>query len=257
MPGIRSFLCEFFAVFVRLTKKSYRTCTLVMTGTAIIAVFALDSISLGAGGKNKMGAPHRIIVCEKDETGETDTEAKIQAGIEVVLYDEEDLKEISKSLRVTSRVSKRVEETEDNKIPETMAGKVSKIEMTEEEREALERLIEAEASGEDLKGKILVGNVVMNRVNDEEFPDTIIDVIFHVAGGDRQFSPVADGRYYSVVVSEETEEAVERIMEGEDYSEGALYFSARDKADPDNMHWFDTNLKWLFRYGGHEFYTNF
>lgn len=257
MPGIRSFLCEFFAMFVRITKKSYRSCVVVMTGTVAVAVVALNSTSFGACGKNKLGAPHRIVICDEDEPGETDTEAKIQAGIEVVLYAEENLDEISKSLNVTARVTECVVGTNEEQLPDETAEEVSKIEMTEEDRESLEKLIEAEASGEDLKGKILVGNVVMNRVNNEEFPNSVKDVIFHIAGGDRQFSPVADGRYYSVEVSQETKEAVDCILNGEDYSEGALYFSARDKADTDNMRWFDTNLKWLFKYGGHEFYTNF
>ena len=41
----------------------------------------------------------------------------------------------------------------------------------------------------------------------------------------------------------------------EDLSQGALFFSARRKANPYDMEWFDRNLTWLFQYGGHEFYT--
>jgi N-acetylmuramoyl-L-alanine amidase len=58
-----------------------------------------------------------------------------------------------------------------------------------------------------------------------------------------------------VEVTPETVEAVEQAIHGEDLSQGALFFSARSKADKNDMAWFDRNLKWLFQYGGHEFYT--
>ncbi|HCM13497.1 MAG TPA: cell wall hydrolase, partial [Lachnospiraceae bacterium] len=34
----------------------------------------------------------------------------------------------------------------------------------------------------------------------------------------------------------------------------ALYFMARKRAKASNAKWFDDNLKWLFKHGGHEFY---
>jgi N-acetylmuramoyl-L-alanine amidase len=81
------------------------------------------------------------------------------------------------------------------------------------------------------------------------------EVVFQKSGGSAQFSPTIDGRFESVVISDETIEAVDMVLAGADNSQGALFFSARSKADPDNMSWFDKNLKWLFAYGGHEFYT--
>ena len=42
--------------------------------------------------------------------------------------------------------------------------------------------------------------------------------------------------------------------DGEDISEGALYFAARDYADSKRMRWFDEKLTLLFRHGGHEFF---
>ncbi|MBO5291587.1 MAG: cell wall hydrolase [Lachnospiraceae bacterium] len=127
--------------------------------------------------------------------------------------------------------------------------------LSKEDYEALLRIVEAEAGGEDLKGRILVANVVLNRVENEMFPDTVNDVIFQKENGRCQFSPIHDGRYYTVKVSEETTEAVNRALAGEDYSEGALYFAARSHADPLRMQWFDTHLTRLFAYGGHEFFS--
>lgn len=122
------------------------------------------------------------------------------------------------------------------------------------EWEVLCRIVEAEAEGEDENGKLLVANVVLNRVNSEEFPDTVSEVVFQRSNGVTQFSPVANGRFFNVEISEETMEAVRRAMEGEDISQGALYFAARKYADNNRMRWFDENLTFLFRHGGHEFF---
>lgn len=127
--------------------------------------------------------------------------------------------------------------------------------ITDKEIKMLERITEAEASGEDMVGKILIVNVILNRVADDDFPDSIKEVIFQNKNGEYQFSPVSNDRYWSVNVSDDTEEAVERALQGEDYSEGALYFVAR-KRTSDNAAWFDEHLKWLFKHGGHEFYKN-
>lgn len=129
------------------------------------------------------------------------------------------------------------------------------VQLIDSDYETLVRIVEAEATGEDIKGKILVANVILNRVNNNNFPDSVIDVVFETCGGSPQFSPTADGRFESVEITEESKEAVKLALEGEDYSQGALYFSARSQADPENMNWFDRNLKWLFKYGGHEFYA--
>lgn len=130
------------------------------------------------------------------------------------------------------------------------------VSITEEEVTMLERIVEAEATGEDMTGKILIANVIFNRMADDEFPDTVEEVIFQNSNGDYQFSPVSDERYWSVKITDETEEAVQRALQGEDYSEGALYFISRKRTNASSAKWFDRNLEWLFKHGGHEFYKN-
>ena len=49
------------------------------------------------------------------------------------------------------------------------------------------QIVEAEATGGDIKSKILIANVVLNRVKDSRFPDTIYDVVWQTAGGSPQF----------------------------------------------------------------------
>lgn len=127
--------------------------------------------------------------------------------------------------------------------------------ITEEDKEVLLRIVEAEATCEDVKGRMLVANVILNRVVSEDFPDSITEVVFQNNGETYQFAPIKDGRYWTVKVSEETIEAVERVLAGEDYSQGALYFAARSMARKDAMSWFDSSLKYLFKHGVHEFFT--
>lgn len=126
--------------------------------------------------------------------------------------------------------------------------------LDESDLEVLLRIVEAEAGCEDEDGKLLVANVVLNRVNSDKFPETVTDVVFQQEKGVTQFSPVANGSYYRVRISEETVNAVERALMGEDISDGALYFAARKYADSEKMKWFDENLTFLFSHGGHEFF---
>lgn len=128
------------------------------------------------------------------------------------------------------------------------------VNVTVSDRRVLERIVEAEAGGEDHKGKVLVANVVLNRVKSKAFPSTIKEVVFSHRGGTYQFSPIMDGRYYSVTVSDDTKSAVTDALSGVDHSNGALYFMEREIADKGNVSWFDRCLTRLFRYRCHEFY---
>lgn len=150
-----------------------------------------------------------------------------------------------------SGAAETAEETAEKAAAET--GRI--YEVSEEDYDALLRLVEAEASGEDIKGKLLVANVVLNRVKSGAFPDTVKEVIYQRQNGRAQFSPVATGKIDRVAVSEETVEAVERALCGEDESAGALYFVAPAYADAGNHQWFRDNLTLLFSYEGHEFYA--
>lgn len=142
----------------------------------------------------------------------------------------------------------------ESKKTKTEDRKKRVIDLSDSDIEILQRIVEAEATGESTKGKILVANVILNRVKDDKFPDTVKGVVFQKDGNTYQFSPIKDNRYWSVTISKDTVTAVERALQGEDYSQGALYFSARSRADKNSMSWFDRNLKFLFKYGEHEFF---
>ena len=128
------------------------------------------------------------------------------------------------------------------------------VKVSASDRIILERIVEAEAGGENHKGKVLVANVVLNRVKNKAFPSTIKGVVFSHRGRTYQFSPIMDGRYYTVDVSKDTKSAVSDALKGIDYSDGALYFMERALADSSNVSWFDRSLIRLFKYHCHEFY---
>lgn len=52
-------------------------------------------------------------------------------------------------------------------------------------------LVHAEAGNQDITGRKLVADCVLNRVVSDEFPDSIHEVIFQ----ENQFSPIKDGGY--------------------------------------------------------------
>ena len=127
--------------------------------------------------------------------------------------------------------------------------------MSDADYDTLLHIVEAEAGTEDVKGRVLVANVIMNRVKNKEFPDTVTEVVWQNTDGVPQFSPTYDGRINEVTVTDETKEAVKQALEGVDYSEGALFFIQKSEAEAQNVSWFEKDLKRLFKYGVHEFYT--
>ncbi len=127
----------------------------------------------------------------------------------------------------------------------------TKYAISDEEYQVLLRIVESEAPCEDIEGRMLVANVVLNRVHADQFPDTISEVVFQKG----QFAPVSDGMYYKRTVSEKTIEAVERVLAGEDNSQGALYFVARALASEEGLKFFDEKLEKLFKHGVHTFYA--
>lgn len=125
---------------------------------------------------------------------------------------------------------------------------------SEKDKEQLAKIAMAEAEGCDLKTKVLVILVILNRVQSQNFPDSISEVIFEKSGNVYQFSPcIPGGRYYTTSPNSDCYEAVEIVanMDKEsDYSQGALYFECCK--NPDN--WHSKNLEYLYQSGGMRFY---
>lgn len=120
------------------------------------------------------------------------------------------------SSAVEMNVSESMATTVDTFDAKVVSASSSAKLMSDEDYENLLQIVEAEAGTEDLKGRILVANVIMNRVKYPEFPDNATDVIWQYIDGVAQFSPIADGRISEVVPSDETKEAVKQALEGVD-----------------------------------------
>ena len=92
----------------------------------------------------------------------------------------------------------------------------------------LARIIHAEARGECLVGQVAVGAVVLNRVADIRFPDTVEGVIYQPG----QFQPVWQGTLPDGA-GEASTEAARRALEGENPVSDAVYFYHREAASCD------------------------
>ena len=175
-----------------------------------------------------------------------------------------ELEELEEASRENERAQDKLESvgigiaaravSEQTVVDFTVMEQETLYDFSDEELEVLLRIVEAEAGGEDEDGRLLVANVVLNRVNSDSFPDTVTEVVFQKEGDVAQFSPAYSGKYDRVEISDTTISAVGRALKGEDISQGALYFVARKRADKGSLRWFDEKLVFLFEHGGHEFF---
>lgn len=109
----------------------------------------------------------------------------------------------------------------------------------------LSHIIYAESGNQPLSGKIAVGNVVLNRVDDPAFPDNIRDVIFQRG----QFTPVQNGTIH-LTPSLESIVAAKLCMEGANTAGNSMYFV--------NYHyssWATRNRPYVATIGAHAFYS--
>ncbi len=113
----------------------------------------------------------------------------------------------------------------------------------------LSRIINAESGGEILKGKIAVGNVILNRVRSSYFPNTIYGVIFDKKNG-TQFSPTANGMIYKAPNAQSII-AAKICLEGYSINTGILYF-----VNPSIVPhcWVCQNRRLYAQIGNHAFY---
>ncbi len=113
----------------------------------------------------------------------------------------------------------------------------------------LSRIIEAEAGAEPFLGKLAVGAVILNRVESEEFPDTVREVIFDTAGG-VQFTPTENGTIWGEA-GEESIRAALVTLDNPPLWEGIAYFLNPRIA---RSLWIPETREFAFSVGGHDFY---
>ncbi len=114
----------------------------------------------------------------------------------------------------------------------------------------LSRIISAESRGESLIGQIAVGNVVLNRVHNEQFPDSVYDVIFDTRFG-VQFTPISNGTIYDTP-AESAVIAAKICLEGYTVSDSIYYFLNKSAAQ---SLWVPQNRPYVMTIGAHSFYS--
>lgn len=86
--------------------------------------------------------------------------------------------------------------------------------------ELLARVIAAEAQGEPFEGQVAVGAVILNRVNDPRFPNTLSGVIYQP----HAFESVTNGLIWRRTPSDEAYRAARAALNGWDPTYGAVFF---------------------------------
>ena len=118
------------------------------------------------------------------------------------------------------------------------------INITNEELLLLSKLVTGEARGESYEGQVAVAAVVINRVKDPRFPNSIKDVIYQK----NAFSVVKNGSI-NLQPTESAYSAAQDALYGKDPTDKAIYFWNPDIA---TCKWIKT-LNPYMRIGNHVF----
>lgn len=284
MLTIHSFLQNVFHfvknLAVRVTKKLYRSAAVLSTGFAVLTVVALTSSGFGGGGRNALVAfaETKAVTAEEPEEKSEETELITEAKIQVNLTDsrrqgqlvvgellakevqkreknqltaQAEIEKVKKEILMETEAKAKAEAEQEARRKEEEARKAAAVvNYSDQDYQVLLRIVQAEAGICDTKGKILVANVILNRVKHKEFPNNITDVVYQKS----QFSPVSNGSINSAKVTSQTVDCVNRALQGEDYSQGALYFMYRGGSRSHAVSWFDGRLTFLFQHEKHEFF---
>lgn len=241
-----------------LSKKAYTTGLIVFSGAVAVAVMFIGVN--GFTGSSNINHHQSYEVEEEDNSDVVEVEqvvGEVTSEESSTYYVEWAMANYEATVIEASQgtVTTLAKEEGTEKVLRTSAEEEeSSDQLSVKDYTALLRIVEAEATDEDLKGKVLIANVVMNRVASGRFPDTIYEVVHQKLGGRAQFSPIDDGRYYSVPITNSTEQAVAKALEGSNYSNGALFFVAKSLASESAGSWFDNNLEFIMTHGVHSFY---
>ena len=123
---------------------------------------------------------------------------------------------------------------------------IQQFSITDEEIEMLKYIVEQETRGGSYRHKCIVTNVVLNRVKDSRFPNTVREVLLQK----NQFSSTWNYYQKRNKPDEKTENAVNNVLNGKerDESNGALYFHSMSSDG-----WF-SSLSFVMEMEGHRFF---
>lgn len=287
LRSILQHVCQLFKGLAgRTAKRLYRSSAVFMTGAALITAIAFTSAGIGMEGGNAITAfaetpaPSSAAVVEGVSVTKAKAQVKQSQNIQQNQKDDQTSEEENHIKAVSQEAADQsipagpgITESsgsadggetaaapeaspaggnakQDESQPAEEAKNVNAMAISDDDYQVLLKIVQAEAGICDEEGRILVANVVLNRVRNSQFPNTVRGVVYAPS----QFSPVSNGTINSVQVTATTKECVDRALKGEDYSQGALYFMNRGGARVRAVSWFDSHLTYLFSHDGHEFF---
>lgn len=281
-------VCRFFRNLTgRTAKRLHRSSAVFLVGAALITAIAFTSAGIGIEGKNAIAAFAETPAPTAAAGEESVTEAKVQVRQNQNIRqnqgnnqtsEEENNKQAAQAGAEAASLQGETEQAttqagpgiakptegqadgdktpadgstgQGGNQPAKEVKNVNAMAISDDDYQVLLKIVQAEAGICDEEGRILVANVVLNRVKNSQFPNTVRSVVYAPS----QFSPVSNGSINSVQVTETTRACVDRALKGEDYSRGALYFMNRGGARGGAVSWFDSHLTYLFSHDGHEFF---
>ena len=149
----------------------------------------------------------------------------------------------NKSIKDYSTLANKTQQTKEAEKEDTEECQ-QVMNLSDEQINLLSKLVAAEARGESYEGQVAVAAVVLNRVQDSRFPDSIEGVIYQK----NAFSVVRNG-YIKAERTEESDKAVKDALYGNDPTNNAIYFW---NPDISTCNWINT-LNPHLRIGNHVF----
>lgn len=119
------------------------------------------------------------------------------------------------------------------------------IEVSYEDAQCLMKIAQAEAGNQSVDGMALVMQTVLNRVEDEDYPDTVYEVISQKG----QFQSYANGAYDRSVPSVDCHLALAEIEMGMFADDTVIAFERTGTRSLDRYFFY------AFTLGDHDFYT--
>lgn len=156
-------------------------------------------------------------------------------------------------LTAQSKAQSNTLKAEDAQVNTTLASAQSNtqtIGYSDKDLYWLSRIVDAEAQAEPYEGKLAVANVIINRKNSPDFPNTIKEVIFQKANGYFQFSPVSNGTIYNTPLDDSIK-ASKEALEGHNNIGNSLFFLNPKKSV---SFWITATRKYYDTISQHDFY---
>ena len=108
--------------------------------------------------------------------------------------------------------------------------------LSEEEISTIEIVVQHELGGLSKEYKVLVAEVIYNRLRSEEFPDTVNEVLFQegqFSGIDRWFSP-------KIKADKDTKAAVKEVFSKDKAEHDSLYYYNPALSEYSSIVWFES-----------------